>query len=137
MPLCNGTVPIAVKVRTGVLYARRDGFVSDGAQGGAVVNWHVYIILCTDDTLYTGITTDIERRLRQHATGRGAKYFRGRKPKELFYLEGGFDRSTASSRERAIKELKRADKKLLAASPANMAKGEGCSCQPFPCPYLA
>jgi len=40
------------------------------------LNWHVYIILCSDETLYTGITTDIERRMREHASGRGAKYFR-------------------------------------------------------------
>jgi putative endonuclease len=80
------------------------------------LNWHVYIILCSDDTLYTGITTDIERRMRQHATGRGAKYFRGRQPKELIYLEGGHDRSAASKRELCIKAMKRADKCLLASS---------------------
>lgn len=83
------------------------------------MSWLVYIILCTDDTLYTGITTDIERRMRQHATGRGAKYFRGRQPKELFYLEGGHDRSTASKRELFIKGMKRADKERLAAKGAS------------------
>lgn len=80
------------------------------------MNWHVYIILCTDDTLYTGITTEMERRLRQHANGRGAKYFRGRQPKELLYLESGHDRSTASKREHAIKAMRRADKDALIAS---------------------
>ena len=75
--------------------------------------WHVYIILCSDDTLYTGITTDIERRMREHANGQGAKYFRGRQPKELLYLEGGHDRSSASKRESLIKGMKRADKQLL------------------------
>jgi putative endonuclease len=79
------------------------------------VNWQVYVILCSDDTLYTGITTDIERRLRQHAEGRGAKYFRGRQPKQLVYLEGGHDRSSASKRELFIKGMKRAEKKLLLA----------------------
>lgn len=87
------------------------------------MNWHVYIILCSDDTLYTGITTDIERRLRQHSTGRGAKYFRGRQPKQLLYLEAGHDRSTASKRERLIKEMKRADKHLLVHSALNTASG--------------
>ena len=90
-----------------------DGIERTKNREDAGLNWQVYIILCTDGTLYTGITTDIERRLRQHATGRGAKYFRGRQPKELFYLEGGFDRSTASSREWAIKGMKRADKLAL------------------------
>jgi putative endonuclease len=77
------------------------------------MNWQVYIIVCSDDTLYTGITTDIERRLSQHASGRGAKYFRGRRPKEVVYLEGGHDRSTASKRELAIKGMKRAEKESL------------------------
>ncbi|HJV35198.1 GIY-YIG nuclease family protein [Geomonas sp.] len=83
------------------------------------MNWHVYIILCTDDTLYTGITTDIERRMREHSSGRGAKYFRGRQPKRLLYLESGHDRSTASQRERIIKEMRRCDKTLLVDSPLN------------------
>ena len=62
-------------------------------------NWHVYIILCSDDTLYTGITTDVERRLQQHGGGRGAKYFRGRRPIRLLYLESGHTRSSAGKRE--------------------------------------
>jgi putative endonuclease len=85
------------------------------------VDWHVYIILCSDDTLYTGITTDIARRMRQHADGRGAKYFRGRQPKELLYLEGGHDRSSASKRELAIKGLRRPEKQLLVSSQTNDA----------------
>lgn len=85
------------------------------------MNWHVYIILCSDDTLYTGITTDIDRRMKQHANGSGAKYFRGRQPKQLLYLEGGHDRSTASKKELLIKGLKRADKHLLVHSETNLA----------------
>ena len=77
------------------------------------MNWQVYIILCTDNSLYTGITTDIERRLAQHGTDRGAKYFRGRKPRRVVYLEGGHSRSTASRREAAIKKLPRAEKDRL------------------------
>ncbi len=77
------------------------------------MNWHVYIILCSDQTLYTGITTDIDRRMLQHASGRGAKYFRGRQPKALLYLEGGHDRSAASKRELYIKGLTRAGKQAL------------------------
>jgi putative endonuclease len=80
------------------------------------VNWQIYIILCSDNSLYTGITTDIERRLRQHADGRGAKYFRGRRPTRLLYLESGHTRSSAARRELAIKRMKRAAKFLLADS---------------------
>lgn len=77
------------------------------------MNWQVYIILCSDGTLYTGITTDIARRLRQHGTGSGAKYFRGRRPEEVLFLEGGHDRSSASKRELYIKGLSRAGKQAL------------------------
>jgi putative endonuclease len=51
-----------------------------------MMNWQIYIILCSDNSLYTGITTDLERRFRQHAHLRGAKYFRGREPTRLMYL---------------------------------------------------
>jgi len=83
------------------------------------MNWQVYIILCTDNSLYTGITTDLERRFRQHADSQGAKYFRGRRPGEVVYLECGHTRSTASKREAAIKKLLRADKLQLIASNSN------------------
>jgi len=83
------------------------------------MNWQVYIIFCTDNSLYTGITTDVERRLAQHGTARGAKYFRGRKPRRLVYLEGGHTRSSASQREAAIKKLLRAEKEQLIASSNN------------------
>jgi putative endonuclease len=72
------------------------------------MNWQVYIILCSDSSLYTGITTDLNRRLSQHAAGRGAKYFRGRLPEKVLYLETGHTRSTASRREAAIKMLSHA-----------------------------
>ena len=77
------------------------------------MTWQIYIILCSDDSLYTGITTDVERRFRQHADGRGAKYFRGRQPMRLLYLESGHTRSTASKREAEIKSMMRADKLKL------------------------
>ena len=83
------------------------------------MNWLVYIILCTDNTLYTGITTDIENRLFEHLSGLGAKYFRGRSPQHLVYLETGHDRSTASIREAAIKNLARTEKLELIASVQN------------------
>lgn len=76
-------------------------------------NWHVYMILCADDSLYTGITTDPERRFQQHAAGCGAKYFRGRQPQRVVYLESDHTRSTAGIREIQIKRLARADKCAL------------------------
>ncbi len=80
------------------------------------MNWHVYIILCSDDSFYTGLTTEIERRFRQHASGRGAKYFRGREPRQLVYLESGHTRSSAGKRELEIKGMTRDGKAMLAAS---------------------
>jgi len=85
-------------------------------------NWLVYIILCSDDSLYTGITTDIERRFSQHVAGTGAKYFRGRSPRHFVYLEGDHDRSSASRREAEIKRLRADDKWLLIASSGNDLK---------------
>jgi len=83
------------------------------------VNWQVYIILCSDDSLYTGITIDVVRRFNQHADRQGAKYFRGRQPKQLVYVENGHDRSSASKREIVIKKLPRLEKLQLLASDSN------------------
>jgi putative endonuclease len=84
------------------------------------VNWQVYMIRCSDQTLYTGITNDLERRWRQHASRSGARYFRGRIPVEIVYLEPGHDRSSASRREADIKKLQRADKERLIRSRENL-----------------
>ncbi|NOQ42139.1 MAG: GIY-YIG nuclease family protein [Desulfuromusa sp.] len=87
------------------------------------MNGLVYIILCSDDSLYTGITIDVERRFAQHAAGTGAKYFRGRSPRRLVYLEDGHDRSSASRREVEIKRLRPDDKRrLIAASDKRLAE---------------
>ena len=83
------------------------------------MNWQVYIILCTDNSLYTGITLDINRRLSEHGGVLGAKYFRGRKPQQVVYLESGHNRSSASKREAAIKKLKRTEKVGLIESGKN------------------
>ncbi len=83
------------------------------------MSWQVYMILCSDNSLYTGITTAIERRYRQHRQGNGAKYFRGRQPLEIVYLESGHTRSTAARREAAIKALSREEKGLLPGSALN------------------
>lgn len=75
------------------------------------MNWLVYMIESSDGSLYTGITTDIGRRFEEHRSGRrGAKYFNGRRPQTLVFLEGGHTRSTASRREAAIKAMNRVDK---------------------------
>ncbi|MDH5648843.1 MAG: GIY-YIG nuclease family protein [Gammaproteobacteria bacterium] len=69
-------------------------------------NWYVYILYCSDGSLYAGITTDIHRRLLEHNSGvKGARYTRSRKPVELVYLEQVSDRSEASKREYEIKNM--------------------------------
>jgi len=78
-----------------------------------VSDQYVYILRCADDTLYTGYTTDPERRLAEHNAGQGAKYTRGRTPVELVYLECHGSRSTAMSREYELKQLRRAEKRRL------------------------
>lgn len=83
------------------------------------MNWHVYIIRCTDNTLYTGITLDVVRRFKQHSDHQGAKYFRGRGPKQLVYVETGHDRSSAGKRENHIKKLPRVEKLQLLVSDTN------------------
>jgi len=83
------------------------------------MEWTVYIIECDDDSLYTGITTDLQRRFAEHHDRpQGAKYFNGRNPIRVLFREDGHTRSSASRREAAIKKLSRAEKKqLIAKSP--------------------
>ena len=75
--------------------------------------WYLYILRCRDDTLYTGITTDVEKRLEAHRSGKGAKYTRGRGPLELAYREACGTHSDALKREYQIKQLSRQEKQLL------------------------
>ena len=72
--------------------------------------WHVYIIECSDGSLYTGITNDLEKRITAHNDGRGAKYTKSRRPVRLRYSEPAADRKNASQREYAIKSLRKAAK---------------------------
>lgn len=74
---------------------------------GMKQEWKLYILLCGDGTLYTGITTDIQRRLEEHKSGKGAKYTRGRGPLELVYCEECADKSDALKRELEIKAMPR------------------------------
>lgn len=67
--------------------------------------WFVYILRCADGSLYTGITTDLERRLDQHNRGCGAKYTRGRGPVELIFTQSCFSQGEALKQEHAIKKM--------------------------------
>lgn len=81
------------------------------------MSWTVYLARCRDGTLYTGVTTDPERRITEHNAGAGAAYTRTRLPVVLVYLERVSDRSCALRREHAIKRLTRAQKEALAHGP--------------------
>ena len=76
--------------------------------------WCIYIVECSDGTYYTGITTDVDRRINEHNFSfKSAKYTRSRRPVKLVYVEEAIDRSEASKREYKIKKYKRARKKEL------------------------
>jgi len=82
------------------------------------MKWTVYILECSDTSLYTGITIDLERRLEEHRTGRGAKYTKHRSPLKVRYTEHRRTKSAALTREAAIKSLARSEKlALIAAQP--------------------
>jgi putative endonuclease len=78
-------------------------------------NWFVYIVRCADRSLYTGVTTDLPRRLRQHNAGTASRYTRSRLPVELAYREKAAGRGAALQREAAIKRLSRSAKEHLIA----------------------
>lgn len=78
-----------------------------------VTMWYLYILRCKDDTLYTGITTDVEKRFEAHQSGKGAKYTRGRGPLELVYREQCGSHSDALKRECEVKKLTRQQKQEL------------------------
>ena len=76
---------------------------------------YTYIVKCRDGTLYTGWTNDIEKRVRAHNEGRGAKYTKSRRPAELVYMEKFQTKEEAMSREYHIKRMSREEKKRLIA----------------------
>jgi putative endonuclease len=77
-------------------------------------SYYVYILRCSDDTLYTGITTNLEKRLVEHNTSdKGAKYTRYRRPVTLMYHEASQHKSSALKREIAIKKMTRPQKEAL------------------------
>lgn len=79
-----------------------------------MTEWFVYVVECSDKSLYTGITTNVERRVEEHNTSpKGAKYTSRRRPVKLVYFESAIDRSSASKREYVIKQLSRSEKLKL------------------------
>lgn len=77
--------------------------------------WFVYLVRCKDRTLYTGVTTDVKRRVEEHNDGRGARYTRSRCPVKLVYREKAADRSAALRREHEIKRMTAEGKRGLVA----------------------
>lgn len=82
-------------------------------------SWLVYIIQASDGRLYTGITNDMDARWKKHQEGKGAKFFRGRKPSRICYTEQQDSRSSASQREASIKRMTRAAKLQLIETQAH------------------
>ena len=78
--------------------------------------WIVYLLRCADDSLYTGITNNLPRRLHAHTTGRASKYTRSRLPAVLVHAESHPSKSAALKREAAIKKMRRSEKARLAGS---------------------
>lgn len=85
--------------------------------------WVLYILLCGDGKLYTGITNDLDRRFDMHASGKGARFTRSRLPVKLVYCEECRGRSAALKREAAVKKLPRAKKEELIASYQPSSRG--------------
>ena len=82
--------------------------------------WSVYLVRCRDGSLYTGIATDVRRRMVQHGVGKGSKYLRGRKPFTLVCHRKVGDRSVASRVEHRIKRLPKAEKEKIAGAPEHI-----------------
>jgi putative endonuclease len=75
--------------------------------------YYVYLLECADGSIYTGVTTDVARRFKEHADGKGAQYTKARKATKLLYTEKAKDRSTAQKREAEIKAWPRIKKLAL------------------------
>lgn len=82
--------------------------------------WFVYVIRCADGSLYCGVATDVDARVRAHGTGRGARYTRGRGPLELLGCAGPFHRGVALSLEARFKRLRRSEKLMFSKEIAGL-----------------
>ena len=95
--------------------------------GKNVAFWSVYIVSCSDGTFYTGITTDVERRVEEHNSGRaGARYTRARRPVRLVYREAAGNRSEAARREYRIRRMPPSGKRKLMAEGGGIGPEDGC-----------
>ena len=92
-----------------------DGYLNTEPQRPVVSDHYIYVLQCADDTLYTGYTTDVDRRVAEHAAGEGAKYTRGRTPVEVVHVEAFDSKSGALRREHEIKSMSRDRKESLIA----------------------
>lgn len=94
-------------------------------QEGEALNWHVYMVRCADDSLYTGIARDVVRRVQEHNSNNllAANYTRARRPVTLVYMEPVPTRSAASKREYQIKQLTRQQKDALLRSKTPASTG--------------
>ncbi|MDA4117149.1 MAG: GIY-YIG nuclease family protein [Thaumarchaeota archaeon] len=82
------------------------------------MNWVVYVLRCRTGDLYTGCTTDLDRRVKEHDSGNGGKFTRSRRPVTVVYKEESKSRSEALRREYAIKKMRRKEKLALVAQTA-------------------
>ncbi len=89
------------------------------------LDWHVYILRCADGTLYTGIAVDVEARVKRHASGRGARYTRGRGPLIVVHVERAGSKGDALRREAAIRRLGRAGKEALCSKSSEAISDRG------------
>ena len=78
--------------------------------------WFLYILQCNDDSLYTGISTNVQRRIKEHSTGKGSRYVQSKLPAKLVYQERCKNRSSALKREARIKKLSRSGKLTVISS---------------------
>ena len=88
--------------------------------------YYVYVILCDDDSFYTGYTKNVNSRMRLHVNGKGARYTKMHKPKKLVYTEEFSSSAEAMRRERRVKTMKHAEKCRLARSQAKAMRKMGC-----------
>lgn len=92
------------------------------AERSAFSTLWIYIVQCSNNTLYTGSAQDVEKRISLHNDGKGAKYTRSRLPVKLIYSEECIDRSSALKREAEIKKLTRSEKQRLIAGSAKIGR---------------
>jgi putative endonuclease len=111
-PICDYRFPSEADYDAHVPCEEDLVFVSFRKPKRAEPRWFLYVLLCADGTLYAGITTDFERRIRQHngELAGGAKYTRARRPVTLWAVKSYDDRSSASKAEYRFKKLSRAEK---------------------------